>query len=201
MMTISLIFLLLCVALLTLSTVLMCFALYKIKQTITDRMCGQIMMSRLITHSLAFIFYIASWVIFELFAAISSNLYYISWLSITIVGLTSEIFVFRLLWHLGTKNEQVIDFKACKKNEARESQPLSTEESDDLRAQEDDLKFSIKSNRKSKLQSVLTDNTNVSIQQIDELDVNIWTTLMVSKKEKNHFTLTESMRDAYKIIL
>ena len=109
------IFFIICVILMTFTVVLMCMALYKIRQTVNNQMSEIMNMSRLVTHALAFILWITSWVIFYAIELITSgSLFYINWMFICLVGTSSYFFLCRLLWHLGSKNSDQIDFKSNK---------------------------------------------------------------------------------------
>ena len=104
-----------CVMIMTLSVILMCMALYKIKQTVNDRMSETMNMSRLVTHALAFILYLAAWLIFNIIEVITNGgLFYVTWIVISLFGTSSYFFLCLLVWHLGSNNQDQIDFKAVK---------------------------------------------------------------------------------------
>ena len=68
-------------------------------------------MPRLVSHALAFLLWIASWIIYTAIN-LTIDLFYFNWMFITLIGSTSYFFLFLLVWHLGSKNPDQIDFKA-----------------------------------------------------------------------------------------
>ena len=109
--SLSLIFYGMCVILMSLSVLLMCMALYKIRQTVNNQMNEMMNMPRLVTHALAFILWIASTIIYTAID-LTVDLFYFNWMFITLIGSTSYFFLFLLVWHLGSKNPDQICFKA-----------------------------------------------------------------------------------------
>lgn len=147
-------------------------ALYNIRKTINliPRLGGQINLCRMVSHALAYILWIFSW-IFGMFLTIfmgnndsgQQPYYYVTWLVITLFAVASQVFFFLILWHLGTKDKvkpiQII-VSDCGQQERRETL---------------DLTFS-----ENEIQNYLSNVTKRDIQRtsqrktIRDLDADIW---------------------------
>ena len=97
------------VTLIVLISVVMYIALFRMKKTIESmpRLKQHLNVAKMFNHSLAFIFYMGTWILFTSKAIYTNKNenQYASWFIMTLAGLASFVMFFLIIWSLGTKHK------------------------------------------------------------------------------------------------
>lgn len=108
-----------------LTMVMMLVALFRMNRTIGSSKRGKANTKRMASHAFAFIISVLAFIISKI---LENYYYYVTWLVCDLLISVSEIFLFILLWHLGTKER----FKPLKEPVIQESyEPVLTNENED----------------------------------------------------------------------